>query len=129
MEYRGGVHTYPLCTLISLLGVTVNPHYWAVITLLVAYVVNYSQCQVQTRKGVLKASSCFQYSQQDFSIDSPGFNPRETSEVLKHQRTENMTGVIRWVLWACMQKSLQQEKSGLDNAKFGSKVDGISLHF
>jgi len=58
---------------------TFNSHYWAVITLLVAYVVSYSQCQVQTGKGVLKASYCFQYSQQDFSIDSLGFSPRETS--------------------------------------------------
>lgn len=128
MEDRGGVHTYPLCTLISVLRVTVNPHYWAVIILLVAYVVNHSQRQVQARKRVLQASCCFQYGQQDFSINSLWFNPRDTSEMLKHQKPENNQN-DRLVLWADMQKSLQQEKSRLDTTKFGSKVDGISLRF
>lgn len=129
MEYRGGVHTYPLCTLISVLRVTVNPHYWALIILLVAHVVNHSQCQVQARKRVLQASCCFQYGQQDFSIDSLWFNnPRDTSEMLKHQKTENNQN-DRLVLRGYMQKSLQQEKSRQDTTKFGSKVDGISLCF
>lgn len=44
MQYRGGVRAEPLCTLISLLRVTVNPRDWPVITLLVTYVANYSQC-------------------------------------------------------------------------------------
>lgn len=48
--------------------------------------------------------------------------------MLKHQKTENNQN-DRLVLWADMQKSLQQEKSRLDTTKFGSKVDGISLRF
>lgn len=43
-QYRGGLQAEPLCTLISLLRVTVNPRDWAVITLLVTYVANYSPC-------------------------------------------------------------------------------------
>lgn len=124
-----GEHKYPFCKVISLLRVAVNLYSWAIITLVVAYAVNCSQGQGQTRKRLLRASSCFEYYQHSFSIDSLGFNPRETSEMLKHQRTENITKLIGWGLWASTQKSLQQQKSRLKNTKFGSTVDGVSLRF